>query len=161
MYENLDPLYTRVNLEFHTSNWTNIPSLNKKYNSLFWNEFPNKWKIYLLIWAKNIFWVWDKYFLIVFVDPFYPKSILPIRLLNMFLLVFSLIGILLLLKRKKTLERIIFLIATCSLFMYISLIFTIVSNETRHSIIFYPILMIWAAYGIDGVVNFRPYKKQP
>jgi 4-amino-4-deoxy-L-arabinose transferase-like glycosyltransferase len=126
------------------------PSLENQYKVIFFKRLKTDWPAFLKAVLKNFFWGWDKYHISELVDPFYPADTLPLRIYNILLLSFTLLGLLKYYFRKKfqAFKNPIFLF-TVILFTYISGVFSIIDNETRHRLPFYVPAMIWAAYGLD------------
>ena len=140
--------FTKMALDFA---YEGIPKteFNKKYSSLFWEKMKTDWPIYVKHVGTNVFHLWDKDHLYVYEDPFRPYDLWPLRISNVILLTCFLIGIGKYLWQKKGFAfHEPLALFTISLFAYMLLLYPIVSSESRHTIPFYPFLILWAAYGI-------------
>lgn len=140
---------------------TEVKKLNQHYGQLFREKIRHDWPEFVLNTFKNTLWLWDKRNLYTYYDLFYPWDFWVIRTMNIFMIFFFLGGVVLYAKRKgkKVAENPIFLYSVF-LFVYITGIFSLLSNESRHTVVFYPLLLFWAAYGILeglGILNrLRP-----
>ncbi|MCJ7740439.1 glycosyltransferase family 39 protein [Candidatus Microgenomates bacterium] len=147
-YPSLDKDYYRINLEYYTTNYPWIPQLKEKYKNLFWQKIRTDWPILLQNTIRNKFYIWDKDHLSAYTDPFYPKDRWFIRSYNLILLFLFGVGLVETIFREK--RKILadpLVLFTLLLFFYITFAVTLVSNESRHSLLFYTFIFIWAGYG--------------
>jgi 4-amino-4-deoxy-L-arabinose transferase-like glycosyltransferase len=148
----LDPTYYAVNLEYHTTYYNYIDNVKHKYFQLFLQKFQKEWPVFMKNTVRNMFWIWDKEHLSVYVDPYYPGDRWAVRIYNIILMALFFLGIGdFIIKRKGWKHPLV--IFSAGMFLYITCLFTLISNETRHSMIFYPIIFLWAGYGITKVFN--------
>lgn len=150
----LDPRYLQVMNEFYynyDSPWMpqQVAVLREKYSNLFWKRFVTDWPIFFSNVFHNMILIWDKRALFSYIDPFYPNDTLPLRFINTSLLFLSFLGLFFFINRQRLKSlwnpEVLFSVL---FFFYITFFFTLVSNETRHSIIYYGILSFWAGAGI-------------
>jgi len=140
------------------------------------NSMANKYmtKTINVIWANPIqyitrmlfpkFWyVWQKEAIYVYIDPFYYSHKLWIYIGNLMLLVLSLWGSIVSIKKRSTISKWLGLV-TFGTFLYASIIFSVTIAEERLTIPFYPLVIIMAGIGLgyisSGVCVFlhRIYK---
>jgi hypothetical protein len=147
---NIDPTYEYLGHEYFTIPLTGKRKYDLEYKDKFFQRLKTDWPEFAKQVLRNIFWMWDKDHLSVYKDIFYPYDIWPIRIYNIVLLVCFLAGVFFYIRKKgigafqKPIVQF-----TIILFLYITLTFTLVSNETRHSMIFYSLIILWAGYGIS------------
>lgn len=155
----LDPNYLSVVNEFYynyDSGWMpmQVANMREKYTALFWKRFQSDWPFFLAITIQNMLFMWDKKHLFTYTDPFYPDDKIPLRIINLFLIILFFIAIQYYLFKdmRKSIKNPLF-IFTAAFFLYITFFYSLVTNETRHSIIFYGLLSLWAGYGISIVFD--------
>jgi 4-amino-4-deoxy-L-arabinose transferase-like glycosyltransferase len=129
-----------------------IPQLDLKYKHIFYERLPHEWpKLVHNVW-QNILWLWDKYHLSAYTDEYYPADLIPVRIYNMVMLLLFATGIIGYAVKNMTLTiRSPVFGFTVLLFCYMTFAFSLVSNETRHTIPFYPLVFLWAGRGISTV----------
>jgi 4-amino-4-deoxy-L-arabinose transferase-like glycosyltransferase len=126
-----------------------IPAFENNYKNLFFEKLKIDWPIYIKNSLRNMIWGWDKYHLSEFTDPYYPNDSYFIRIYNILLLLLFLVGFAMsILKKGKQLLRDQLILFTLLLFFYITIVFSLVGNESRHTLPFYPIIMLWAGNGL-------------
>ena len=147
----LNPTYYKINLDLNTTPYLYLSEKKKMYAALFWEKMKTDWPIFIKNTVRNVFFLWDKDHLFTYHDPFHPGDTLPLRAYNFGLFAFFFIGIGGYVKRKVKEKGFMdpIVLFTLGLFLYITLIFSPVTNETRHSLPFYPLLFLWAGYGIN------------
>lgn len=159
--QKVNPKFYEFNLEYHTTHYLDLHAFKKKYTGLFWEKFQKDWPLFFRNSIRNVFWMWDKEHLYAYEDHFYPQDKWPLRIGNIALFMTAFIGLIDILKKKEKSgeeKRIIFF--TCVLFLYITLFFSLISNETRHSLSFYPLLFFWSGNGIFLILNkFQKYTR--
>jgi 4-amino-4-deoxy-L-arabinose transferase-like glycosyltransferase len=150
------PEYTNLVVEYFQTPIEGIKAFEDRYKILFAQRIRTDWVLFLKITVQNALWIWDKDHFSAYTDIFYPWDKYPIRIYNILLFTFFIIGILKygLLHKLKSITNPIFFF-TLSLFFYITLLFPLVSNESRHSIPFYPLLYLWAGYGISVLPSYK------
>lgn len=148
-FPKINPHYTRVAMEYYQTEIPDKPLYEKKYQALFWQKFQKEWPLFFMNMARNMVFMWDKDHLYAYTDPFYPYDKIPLRIFNIALLFLFLAGVVAYLKREKlkTLHSPL-AVYTIFLFFYITFIFSLVSNESRHSMAFYSLMMLWAGRGV-------------
>lgn len=133
---------------------------NKKYRRLFWEKMRTDWPIFARHMVSNVIRLWDKDHLYVYEDPFRPYDLWPLRLGNMMLLICFFLGLgSYIWQKRSSAFREPLTLFTIFLFSYMLIAYPIVSSESRHTIAFYPLLILWAAHGMD-VIKTR-FSKQP
>ena len=122
---------------------------SEKYKQLLLRRLPGEWPTFVTNLAWNELWLWDKDHLYTYVDRFYPSDRWPMRILNIALISLWGIGVIRVIreKRRKVLREPVFLFSML-LFLYIAALFPLLSNESRHTLIYYPILSLWAGRGM-------------
>ena len=128
---------------------------SEKYKQMLLARLPSEWSIFLSNLAMNVVWLWDKDHIYTYVDKFYPADQWPMRILNIGLIGLWAIGVIgeIRKKGKKVLQEPVFLFSTL-LFFYITLLFPLLSNESRHTLVYYPILSLWAGNGVVFALSF-------
>jgi hypothetical protein len=126
---------------------------DEKYRKLFWNKFRTDWKVYIANTFRNMFWIWDKDHLFIYKDIFYPWDKYMVRIYNIILLVLFLLGLgwELIKKKLKAIYNPVFLY-TFLIFIYITFFVTIISNESRHSVAVYSMIILWSGYGLERLI---------
>ncbi len=152
----IDKDFYRISLEYYTTYYTWIPNLKEKYKNLFWQKIRTDWPTFLQNSVRNKFYIWDKDHLSAYTDPYYPQDRWFVRSYNLFLFLLFGVGVVDTIIKKK---RLIFLdpliLFTLLLFLYITAAVTLVSNESRHSLLFYALIFIWAGYGCCVILKLR------
>ncbi|MEK7544056.1 MAG: glycosyltransferase family 39 protein [Patescibacteria group bacterium] len=125
---------------------------SEKYKQMLLARLPGEWPTFLSNLAMNIVWLWDKDHIYTYVDTFYPADQWPMRILNIGLIGLWAIGVIGQVRKKgrKVLQEPVFLFSIL-LFFYITLLFPLLSNESRHTLVYYPILSLWAGSGVQFV----------
>lgn len=153
---NVAPEETRMWAEydlFKNEDFKNFALYRQKYASLFLEKFRKEWPLFFRNALRNMVWLWDKRNLFYYQDPFYPKDTLILQSINWSLIMLYFWGIIRYLKKEgKKIYKNPLVIFTLLLFIHISLL-SLLSNETRHSLPFYPVMMIWAGYGLTAVAD--------
>lgn len=132
---------------------------SQNYKRLLLARLPSEWPAFVTNLGWNVLWLWDKDHLYTYVDRFYPADALPLRILNIALITLWAIGIVGVIreKGKKILHEPVFLFSIL-LFCYITFLFPLLSNESRHTLVYYPILSLWAG---SGVAQFYRPRESP
>ncbi|MBI5620895.1 glycosyltransferase family 39 protein [Candidatus Gottesmanbacteria bacterium] len=127
---------------------------SEKYKRMLLTRLPGEWRTFLSNLAMNVVWLWDKDHLYTYVDRWYPWDQWPMRILNIGLIGLWAIGIIREIgeKRKKVLGEPVFLFSVL-LFFYITILFPLLSNESRHTLVYYPILSLWAGSGVEFLIS--------
>lgn len=160
--EPVDPTFVSVMNEFYEYERNNpqaMPVYGEKYETLFWSNISSRWPFLLKNTVGNMIRIWDKRFLFLYTDPLYPRDTIILRIGTVLFLSLSFSGFLLFVRRNRSTGTLPVVLYTVSLFLYISFVFALVSNETRHALPFYPIASIWAGYGIVLIAGMRHGKK--
>jgi 4-amino-4-deoxy-L-arabinose transferase-like glycosyltransferase len=152
-YIKVDPKYSEIINEYFIAldynDLTKVIKVDEKYKVLFFEKIKTDWPIFLKNTMQNLVWLWDKDHLFAYADPFYPADIIPIRIMNIFLLALFIIGIIaFIIQRRTKIFRNPVMIFSVLFFLYLSTAVPLVSNESRHVMIYYSIIMLWAGYGI-------------
>jgi hypothetical protein len=127
-----------------------LPVLNLKYSKLFREKLKYMWPTYFRYVGRSIIWIWDKYHLFVYKDPFYPADTLLLRILNIILLGLNAIGIVNFIRRNGFFKSPPFIFSLL-LMGTITFIFTLINNESRLSMPYYPLAIFWAGYGLSKI----------
>lgn len=118
---------------------------SEKYKQLLLARLPNEWPVFVSNVAWNILWLWDKDHLYTYVDKFYPADRWPMRILNIGLITLWAVGVIRVIREKgRTVLREPVFLFSMLLFFYITLLFPLLSNESRHTLVYYPLLSLWA-----------------
>jgi 4-amino-4-deoxy-L-arabinose transferase-like glycosyltransferase len=137
-------------------------ALDRKYRDLFFVKMKTDWPIFLNNYLHNIVWLWDKYHLSEYTDVFYPRDVIPIHVYNGILLILYAVGVIGYLVKKglmSTFKNPV-LFFTALFFLYTTFVIPFASNESRHTLPFYSILMMWAGYGFSLVVKMFNHGKK-
>lgn len=123
---------------------------SEKYKQMLLKRLPHEWPTFLSNLAMNVVWLWDKDHIYTYVDRFYPMDQWPMRILNVGLIGLWAIGVMRKIRERgrNALGEPVFLFSVL-LFGYITLLFPLLSNESRHTIVYYPILSLWAGSGFE------------
>ncbi|EKD87607.1 MAG: hypothetical protein ACD_36C00001G0001, partial [uncultured bacterium] len=114
---------------------------DQKYTEKFKERMKGEWPIFIQNTIQNIIYLWDKRFLLLFIDPFYPKDTQFLRIINISLIALFIIGIARFARKPIVVFSLIY-------FTALSLVFGLVISESRLTIPAYPIIILWAAYGL-------------
>jgi 4-amino-4-deoxy-L-arabinose transferase-like glycosyltransferase len=133
---------------------------SEKYKQLLIARLPGEWPVFVSNLFQNVLWLWDKDHLYTYADRFYPADRWPMRILNIGLISLWGIGVIWEIGKKgrKILYEPVFVFSVL-LFAYITALFPLLSNESRHTIIYYPLLSLWAGNGIQFLLSF-PRKRE-
>lgn len=154
-FHGIAPEYTQMAVEFNNTPLQDKKKYSQKYTALFWQKMKTDWPIFIKNISRNMFWIWDKDHLYTYVDPFYPSDRWVLRILNLGILGFSIVGIIKYIRRIKcAFQKNLVLLLTVALMLYITFVFTLVSNESRHSLAVYSLVMLWAGYGLVETITF-------
>jgi 4-amino-4-deoxy-L-arabinose transferase-like glycosyltransferase len=148
---NFHPIMTPIYFGYFDTPLEKRREYDLALRDMFVTKFKKEWPLFLTNYTRNIVYIWDKYHLSVIHDPFYPNDELPIRIYNIFLLGTGSIGITRFVKNKRQNLKHPFFLTTAVMFIYISTFFPLVSNESRHSLPFYVLLIPWVAYGLSWI----------
>lgn len=152
--DNVNGEFARILLEYHTTYYTDLSHFKNKYNGLFWERLKTDWQLFFRNTARNMVWIWDKYHLGYYYDQYYPADSFPLRVVNIFSLILFFIGMLCFVRqvRRKVMQNPLF-IFTILIFASITFLFTLISNESRHSLYFYPLIYLWGGKGIEKITD--------
>jgi 4-amino-4-deoxy-L-arabinose transferase-like glycosyltransferase len=132
--------------------------LENRYRGKFIAEFPQRWREFFLHSLQNIIWLWDKDHLSEYQDPFHPDDRIWVRLYNSILLILYLVGISgYVMRGGASAWRQPVVLFSLTLFLYISALFPLISNESRHTLAFYPVLILWSGYGCMRIMDAMQY----
>ncbi|MBI3955017.1 glycosyltransferase family 39 protein, partial [Candidatus Gottesmanbacteria bacterium] len=151
-FDSVNPQFTQIFQEYNDASLEEISQLRKKFQTLFWEKFKNEWPLFIRNIVRNIFWMWDKYILYPYEDPFYPKDTFFLRWFNIGSIALYFMGVICYIKksRKESFNNPL-LVFTVLLFFYMTFTFTLVSNESRHSLPFYGLIYLWVGYGMESI----------
>lgn len=142
-----------------TDEYSNAPlpkwkDLENKYKTLFWKRMQKEWPVFVRSKIRSSIMLWDKRYLYYYFDPIYPRFSPFIRAYNIVFIILAGLGFINFLKRKnrdKTGNALV--IFTVYLFLYMTLFFPLLSNESRHTLPFYVLIFLWSGYGIDIIIR--------
>lgn len=154
-YWGINPEVSRVFEEYNQTPQAKRTEWNTHYTQLFYSKLLHEPAVFLVHYVKNIFWLWDKDHLFVYADPWYPTDRYFLRIVNIGVIFLSLWG--LFRYMKKGFQRLgePLVIITVNLLGVLSLLFPLVSNESRHTILFYPLLILWCSYGLSIALRYE------
>lgn len=127
---------------------------DKKYTDKFVLRLKEEWPVFVKNTVGHIANLWDKYFLILYTDPYYPQDALLLRLINIALLLFGVFGI----SQYGRKPIVLFTLLYATL---LSIGLGTVTSESRLTIPVYPLVILWASYGLvhfHKFVRFFPRK---
>ena len=90
-----------------------------------------------------------------YIDPYYPADKWILRAVNVTSLLLFLTGIYGYIRKQK--GKIInspLIMYTLLFFLYITFLFPLLTNESRHSLIYYSLIYFWAGYGFLLIYNY-------
>ena len=152
--DKVNPVFWDLQLELHRTYYTNIPEYRKKYFNLFLQKMRSDWPVYIRNITRNMTWIWDKNHLAYYTDPFYPQDSRPLQIINFLSLALSFFGLgVYILREKLNAIRNPLFLFTIIIYLTITFIFTLASNETRHSLFAYSLVYLWAGFGVDWVIH--------
>ncbi|OGG09122.1 hypothetical protein A2154_00085 [Candidatus Gottesmanbacteria bacterium RBG_16_43_7] len=129
-----------------------LPGYDRMYMDKFKNKLRSDWPQFIRNWVRNALWTWDKYHLFTYEDPWYPRDKIPVRTVNILLLLLHGFGLMVYIKSTAFKNKPL-LIFGGLLFLYISLTYPMINNETRLSLPYYPVMILWAGYGLSKIQN--------
>lgn len=94
---------------------------------------------------QNIVWLYDRHYLILYEDPYYPDGMIILRAINVIYLVLASIGVYVLIFLKKIRRAPTAFMYMGLLFLYSVTLLPLASNESRHTIVYYPFIILLAA----------------
>lgn len=151
--KNMHPELRKITAEYLEASFDpkliQIDRLNDYYRSQFMGKIKSRPDIFLGNIAKNFIRIWDKTQMSVYIDPFYPADKPYLRVWNLVSISLFITGILGFIYNKKEINiKNPVVLYSLILFLYISILFPLVTNESRHTLIFYPLIFLWSGYGI-------------
>ena len=153
-FGNEDPDYAFIITKYGSLHILDKPRYIQELKDLFIEKIKKDWPIFIKNVMRNSLWLWDKEHLFAYIDPFYPADKIPLQIYNITLLLFYFIGIAaFIIKKGLTSFRVPVLWITILLFLYITTMISLVSNETRHSVACYSLIILWAGYGIASIAK--------
>lgn len=143
------PEFARLAIEYSNTPVPERALWSDRIMKQFWQKMKTDWPVFLRNYVQRIFWIWDKDHLFIYHDPFYPGDVWPVRILNLFLFLSGIGGIIRYawIHTWAALAQPVFS-TTLALFISITVFFPLYSSESRHSLVFYGLLCIWGGYGI-------------
>ncbi len=151
----IDQEVTRVFNEYQITPIDQKDQFNKHYMALFFEKLQREPFVFVWHYLKNMFWIWDKDHLFVYTDPWYPADRYTLRVANLMLLAIGGMGVLRYMKKDYHWLGKPFVLFTLFLAGVMTFMFPLVSSESRHTLLFYPTLLFWAAYALG---RFIPYE---
>lgn len=156
VYKGPHPVYEEVVQGYWNTPLSEKSEHSKKYKQLFFQRLPREWQIFARNIAYNMIWLWDKDHIYTYEDAFYPWDRWPLRILNLSLLGLFLYGIISHIKKMGALAvRDPVVLLSIFMFLYMSFLFPLVSNESRHTLAFYSLLTFWAGMGLGRRLEAR------
>lgn len=153
----VDSHLTEMMAEYEITPDAQIPAWNKRYFQLFVMKATHEPLNFFSHYLKNIFWLWDKDHLFVYEDPWYPADRSILRVVNLIFLGLCLVGIIRYVRCGLNVFHEPFVMVTLLLGATMTLLFPLVSNESRHTIPFYPLLFFWSAYAISRIRGYGEF----
>ncbi|OGG04308.1 hypothetical protein A2Z33_04120 [Candidatus Gottesmanbacteria bacterium RBG_16_52_11] len=102
---------------------------------------------------RNNIWMWDKYHLFIYRDPFYPADAIWLRTGNLLILSLHLVGLFSFVIPDRRRLRHPLVLWSLAMGGYTALAYPVFNNETRLSLPYYPLVFLWAGYGIWTVTQ--------
>lgn len=156
------PEWTRTVMEYHhlfLANKHDQTSLyNRTYAGRFITQLPEMWLTFIAHTVRNFFLFWDKRYLLIYRDPWYPTYTPLIRMANFVYLAFGALGLGLELQKPSSL-RWGMAVLTVVMVVYMGVMFPLISNVSRHSLPLYGPIVLWAGIGVAQVAN-RFFRQQ-
>ena len=157
--KNIHPELKKIMQEYFSASLTRnereVEELNDKYRMLFWKKLKTTSVNFLINYNKNILRIWDKTHMAAYIDPYYPADKWILRAVNVTSLLLFLTGIYGYIRKQK--GKIInspLIMYTLLFFLYITFLFPLLTNESRHSLIYYSLIYFWAGYGFLLIYNY-------
>jgi hypothetical protein len=153
-FTGISPEFTQMAEEYRVTPFEKRDEFSKKYKTLLLNRLRYDWGQYGINLGKNAVWLWDHNHLFLFKDDFYPADMWLVRVSNITLFLFGFIGFFLFIKKdKKRLVTHPVVLLTLLTFLYMTFGFSLVSSESRHTLSFYPILLLWVGYCAGKLID--------
>jgi hypothetical protein len=150
----LNPEYQKINVEVFQIALDRRPLYEELTRRQFMSKFSKEWPLFLRHFMQNIVWLWDKDHLSAYTDVFYPYDIIPVRIYNLILLLLALAGIVrFAVSGPVRALRNPFFLFTVTGIAFVTFTFALVSNETRHTIAMYPLIIVWSGSGLMTVLD--------
>lgn len=152
--------YIQESLYLNNYNPKGIPAQDRIYKSKFIGAVKTGWQAFAANTVKSMFWIWDKYHLYIYHDPFYPYDTWPLRIGNIALLLTCGAGMYIFVRkdRKNIFHPLVVL--TALMFLYITFTYALFNNESRLSLPFYPFAFVWAGLGGETIFRYVIKKRQ-
>lgn len=132
------PEYGRIVQSYWNTPIEGKAAHSETYKQLLLARLPNEWPTFVANLGWNVVWLWDKDHIYTYVDRFSPADQWPMRILNAALISLWAVGMI-----KGRRREPVFLFSLL-LFGYITTLFPLLSNESRHTLVYYPLLSLWA-----------------
>ncbi|MFC1647231.1 ArnT family glycosyltransferase [Patescibacteria group bacterium] len=145
--------YIQKYYDLYVYNPSAVVEFDRTYREKLFTRFKTYWVSYIGHFFQNNLWMWDKYHLYVYHDPFYPADIWPVRVLNVCYISFFLIGLGLFIRKTKIWYPNPMIVFSLLLLIYMAGIFPLFNNETRLSLPFYPLIFLWGGYGVSRFIS--------
>ena len=153
-YEKQDPNFIKMLLEYNTTHHSQNTAFRNKYRNLFWSKIKYDWPVFIKNTFQNMIWIWDIHHLFYYSDPFYPRDTVILRISNVAVLTLFIFGMIRFGRAKgRVFIRNPAVIMTLILIFYITSFYSPISNETRYIVSLYPLILLWAGYGITIIIN--------
>lgn len=150
----LNQTFSDVTLEYWATPLSGKVAFEEKYQKLFWKKIQKDWPVFMKNSLNNIYWLWNKDHLSAYVDPWYPRDAMLIQIYNAFLIVCALLGLVFyILKKRFQILHQPSIVFALLLFLFFTFAVPIVSNESRHTICLYALVILWAGYTLRLLVK--------
>lgn len=149
----VSPEYAKVMEEYyHVAQYDThaFPNFRSTHKALLFEKLKTDRTAIISHVLQNNIWMWDKPYRTVYIDPLYPKWKRVFQGYNLASLLLAVVGLWSAIHRKKSMY---ILLVTLFVLFYISGGLSLLTNETRVTIIFYPLLFLWAGVGLAYVLT--------
>lgn len=159
-----DPVRQSMLIDYFQAPLHEKSEITNLYTKKFQEKIRVDWLLFIKKYYYSMFWIWDKRHLYYYQDPFYAIDHFPIKIGNAVLLALALTGLVKFSVSKKfsALRNPLYVVSTVFL-VGASVIYPLVSYESRHTITLYGLVFLWAGYGVVSwrtLVNFYFRRKK-
>ncbi len=155
-FSRMDDAYVHIVNEYYATPLEQMSAFQDKYTTLFIERLRLDWQVFVTRIIRNVFLIWDKYYLWYYVDEWYPIDKIPVRLGNIVYVGISFLGLLRIWLFNVRLRRHPVTVFSLGMVLYMTIVFSLVSSEPRHTLAYYGICAIWLGYQVREFVQHLP-----
>jgi len=150
MGQQFEPIYYAVSEPWHAAPLDAREEINKKYLELFVQKATSQFPLFLKLYIRNMFWIWDRDHLFYYADPWYPGDKTKTRITSWLYIGIAVYGLAVWLftNRRGAIAQPLFIV-TIVLVVITTFLFALFSSEVRHSLAAFGMLSLWGGYGVQ------------